>query len=161
MARTEISIGGKLPAMLLQEFLDSVGSTGAKINKHDGEAFVAKTAEQLRQALDENWHLRLVACQVRQFEELECWCVKHSIAFDRHDNARIVCFRAGMERPMSSDNGGEALLDAGNIRPLAREVARLVTVTLTRQKLLAAVTKIIRHLNSLLPPELPPLEIGE
>ena len=58
MARTEIIIGGKLPAMLLQEFLDSVGSTGAKVGRHDGEAFVAKTAEQLRQVLDENWHLR-------------------------------------------------------------------------------------------------------
>ena len=66
-----------------------------------------------------------------------------------------------MKRPVSPDKGGEALLDAGNIRPLAKEVARLVTVTLTRQKLLAAVTKVIRHLNSLLPPELPPLEIEE
>ena len=62
---------------------------------------------------------------------------------------------------MPLDKGSDALLDAGNIRPLAKEVARLVTVTLTRQKLLDAVTKVIRHLNSLLPPELPPLEVEE
>ena len=87
--------------------------------------------------------------------------MKHGMPFDRHAATGNISFRPGTKRPMPHDKGSDALLDAGNIRPLATEVARLVTTTLTREKLLAAVTKVVRHLNSLLPPELPPLEIEE
>ena len=153
----EIVIGGKLPAMLLQEFLAELNSTGARVGVHDGEKFGAKTVEQLRRVLDEDGHLLLVA---EKFDGLERFCMAHGISFDRHSDAGNICFRPGMKQPVP-DKGSDALLNAGNIRPLAQEVSRLVTITLTRQKLLAAVTKVVRHLNSLLPPELPPLEIGE
>ena len=157
----EIIIGGKLPARLLGEFLDNINSSSARVGRHDGEEFGAKTVEQLRRVLDENRHLILVADQDRQLTGLADFCVAHSIAFDRHDDGGNICFRQGMNAPMSVNKSSDALLDTGNIRPLAKEVAGLVTITLTRQKLLAAITKVIRHLNSLLPPELPPLEIGE
>ena len=156
----EIVIGGKPPAMLLEEFLAELNSTGARVGRHDGEKFGDKTAAQLRQVLDEDGHLLLVADRDGQFEGLERFCVTHGISFDRHSDAGNICFRPGMKQPVP-DKGSDALLNAGNIRPLAQEVSRLVTITLTRQKLLAAVTKVIRHLNSLLPPELPPLEIEE
>ena len=161
MARSEIVIGGKVPAMLLQEFLAEVNSTGAKVGKHDGADATFQDAEQLRRVLDDNGYLILVAGEDRQFDELERFCVTHGIPFDRQNAAGNTCFRPGTKRSVPIDTGSDALLDAGNIRPLAKEVARLVTVTLTRQKLLDAVTKVIRHLNSLLPPELPPLEIEE
>ena len=161
MARTEIIIGGRLHAALLEEFLDTIDSCGLKIGKRDGADAAFQTAGQLRQALNASGHLVLVADQVRQLRELEDYCAKLGIAFDRRGDDGNVYFRHGMNKPMPDDKGSDALLDAGNIRPLAKEVARLVTVTLTRQKLLDAVTKVIRHLNSLLPPELPPLEIEE
>lgn len=157
----EIIIGGKLPAAQLEKFLGSIASSGAKVGGHDGEGFSAKTAEQLRQVLNENGHLLLVADRNEQLDELAGFCVEHGIVFDRRGDNGNICFRQGMKYPVSPDKGSDALLDVGNIRPLAKEVARLVTVTLTRQKLLAAATKVIRHLNSLLPPELPPLEIEE
>ena len=157
----EIIIGGKLPARLLPEFLENISSSSARVGRHDGEEFGAKTVEQLRKVLDENGYLVLVADRNEQLTGLTDFCVKHGIAFDRHDDGGNICFRQGMNSPMSVNKSSDALLDTGNIRPLAKEVAGLVTIALTRQKLLAAVTKVIRHLNSLLPPELPPLEIIE
>ena len=127
----------------------------------------------MREALDEDGHLFLVDDQARcgQFEELESFCVKHGIPFDRHSGARHefdaanVKFRPGMKRPaeVSSNNDGDALVCAESIRTIAKELTRLVTVKVTREKLLAAV-KVIQHLNSLLPSEiepLPPFEIEE
>jgi len=161
MARAEIIIGGKLPAALLEEFLDKIDSSHAKVGRHDGADAAFQTAGQLRKALNENGHLLLVADHTMQFVELEGFCVKHGIAFDRHGDDGNVYFRQGMNKPMRDDKGSDALLDTGNIRPVAKELAGLVTITLTKQKLLDAVIKVIRHLNSLLPPELPPLEIEE
>ena len=161
VGKDEIIIGGRLLAMLLQEFLGKIGSTGAKVGGHDGEEFGAETAEQLQEVLDENRHLFLVA---DKFDGLEGFCVQHGIPFDRHGDAGEVRFRPGMKCPASPDEGSEALLDAGNIRPVAVELARLVIAGPTRNKLLAAATKVIRRLNGLLPPEiepLPPLEIEE
>jgi hypothetical protein len=157
----EIIIGGKLPARLVAEFMAEVNSTGAKVGRHDGVDAAFQDAERLHGVLDDNGHLLLVADDTRQFDALAAFCVKHGIAFDRRNAARNICFRADMIAPTPVNKGSEALLDAGNIRSLAKEVARLVTVTLTRQKLLDAVTKVIRQLHGLLPPELPPLEIGE
>ena len=154
----EIMIGGKLPASLLEQFLGELNSTGARVGKHDGEKFGVKTADDLRQVLDESGHLLLVA---DKFDELECFCMAHGIAFDRNGNGRNVYFRPGMKRPEPSDKSSDALLDTGNIRPVAKELAGLVTVALTREKVLAAAVKVIRHLNALLPPELPPLDIEE
>jgi hypothetical protein len=153
IGKGEIVIGGKLPARLIDEFLGELNATGAKI--------AAKTPEQIRQALDENGHLVLVADKAK---DLEAFCVTHNIQFDRHGPGGNARFRPGMQHPESPDTGGEALLDADNIRPVAKEVAKLVTVKLTRENLLAATVQVIRHLNSLLPPEikpLPPLEIEE
>jgi hypothetical protein len=161
MARSEIIIGGKVPTMLLQEFLAELNSTGAKVGRHDGAEFGAETAEQLRRALDDDGHLLLVAGQDRQLEGLARFCVTHGIAFDRRGIGGNVYFRQGMRRPEASDKDSEALLDTGNIRPVAMELAGLVTLTLTKEKVLAAAVKVIRHLNALLPPELPPLEIEE
>ena len=156
----EIIVGGKVSARLLEEFLGRVASTGAKVGKHDGGPLGAKTAEQLRRAIDKNGHLLLVAAE---FDDLEGFCVEHGIAFDRRGDGGDVCFRPGMNKPMN--NRCDGLLDAGKIRPVAKELAGLVTVTLTKEKVLAAAAvKVIRHLNALLPPEiepLPPLEIEE
>jgi len=170
----EITIGGKLPAMLLEEFLGELNSMGAKVGAYDGAEFDAKTAADLRQVLDENGHLFLADDQARngQFEELERFCVDHRIPFDRHSDARHefnaenVMFRPGMKRPaeVPSNNDGDALLRVESIRPVAKELARLVTTKLTREVVLAAARKVIRQLYALLPPEiepLPPLEIEE
>ncbi len=158
---TDIIIGGKVPAALLGEFMDRLNSTGVKVGRRGGADATFQTVDQLRRVLDDNGHLLLVADQDRQLDELEDFCVKYGMPFDRHAATGNISFRPGTKRPMPHDKGSDALLDAGNIRPLATEVARLVTTTLTREKLLAAVTKVVRHLNSLLPPELPPLEIEE
>ena len=160
----DITIGGRLPAALLEEFLAELDSTGGKVGSHDGEDSGAGNAGQLRRVLDGNGHLLLVADDARKFEGLEGFCMQHNLSFDRHSATGNACFRPGMPRPIPPDQGCEALLDAGTIRPIAKEVAQLVTVRLTREKLLAATVKVIRHLHSLLPPEiepLPPLEIEE
>ena len=160
---SEIIIGGRLPAALLAGFLDEIGSTGAKVGGHDGLEFGVKTVEELRRGLDKNGHLVLAVDQVQQFAVAD-FCVKHGIAFDRRGDGGNVCFRHGMNKPMPLDTRCEALLDTGNIRPVAKELAGLVTIALTKEKVLAAAVKVIRHLNALLPPEiepLPPLEIEE
>ena len=131
-----------------------------------------ENAEELRQALDENGHLFLVNDQARygMFEELEDFLCEHDIPYDRHSDARFewdaenVTFRPGMERPleMPSNKDGDTLLRMDQIRPLAKELARLATAKLTKGKILAVVRKASRKLNKLLPPEvepLPPLQI--
>ncbi len=162
----EITIGGKVPAALLEEFLGELNSTGAKVGAYDGAEFVAKTAADLRQVLDESGRLFLASDRAPngQFAELEDFCVRHGIPFDRHSDARHgfkaenVMYRPGMKRPAEVPNdSGDVLLRAETVRPLAKEVARLVTARLTQEKLLAAATRVIRHLYSLLPPEIEPL----
>ena len=69
-----------------------------------------------------------------------------------------------MKQPESvpSNNAGDDLFSADAVRPVVKELTKVVTAGLTREKLKAAAVKVIRHLNSLLPPEvepLPPLEI--
>ena len=118
----EITIGGKLPAGLLEAFLGVVSSSGAKVGGYEGAAFDATTADGLREVLDENGHLFLVDDEARygQFEKLEAFCVQHGIPFDRHSSARYefdaekVMFRPGMKRPLEvpSNNDGDDLLDA-------------------------------------------------
>jgi hypothetical protein len=157
----DITIGGKVPAALLAAFLDELNSTGAKVGRHDGAVAVFQNAEQVRKVLDDSGHLLLVADKESRFSELADFCVKHRIPFDRRGNGGSVYFRQGMTTPMPSDKRSESLLDTGNIRPVAKELAGLVSITLTREKVLAAAVKVIRHLNNLLPPELPPLEIGK
>jgi hypothetical protein len=142
----DIIIGGKLPAALLEEFLGKIGSSQSK--------FGTETTEQLRQVLNENGHLLLMADKV---DELAGFCVQHGIPFDRRNAAGIICFRPGMTSPMLVETRCEALLDASNIRPIAKELAGLVTAKLTREKVLSVTVKVIRHLNSLLPPEIEPL----
>jgi hypothetical protein len=113
----EITIGGKLPAALLDEFLGEVTSTGASVGGYDGPAFDCKNADDLCQALDTDRHLVLADAEASygQFEELEAFCVKHGLPFDRHSDAKYefdsvnVRFRPGMNRPVEvpSDNCGE------------------------------------------------------
>ncbi len=152
-----MTIGGNIPAALFEEFLGTIDAIGATVGRHDGAWL---DAERLREDLDESGHLRLVA---EQFGDLERWCVANDIPFDRHGSDGNVCFRPGMRcaEKLPPERCDEALLDSDNIRPLAKELAKLVTVRLSRAKVLAAAVKIIRHLNAILPPELPPLEIGE
>jgi hypothetical protein len=170
----EITIGGKVPAALLEEFLAELNSTGASIGGYDGPEFGAQTAEQLRKVLDESGHLFLVDDQARygQFEQLEAFLCEHGIPFDRHSEGKYefkpenVGFRPGMKKPLvvQSDNDGNELLNVERVRPMAKELAQLATGRTARDKLLAAVVKTIRALNKLLPPEiepLPPLEIME
>jgi hypothetical protein len=170
----EITIGGKIPSALLEEFLGAVTSTYAFVGGYEGAPFSGKTAEELRGALDEDGHLRLADPEARygQFEEMEAFCVRHGIPFDRHSDARYefdavnVIFRPGMEHPVetASNNAGDALADAGALRPVVRELARLATAGLTKDELLAAVAKASSDLDALLPPEfepLPALEIME
>jgi len=170
----EVTIGGKVPSALLEEFLGAVASAGASAGDYGDPPFDGRTAEELLDALDGNGHLRLVDAEARygQFEELEGFLQEHGIPFDRHSDARHefdavkVMFRPGMERPaeVASNNVGDALADADELRPVARELARLATAGLTKDELLAAVAKASRDLDALLPPEvgpLPPLEIVE
>ena len=124
--------------------------------------------------MNDDGHLVLADAEASygQFEELEAFCVEHGIPFDRHSDAHYefdaqnVYFRPGMRNPESvpSNNAGDDLFSADAVRPVVKELTRVVTAGLTREKLKAAAVKIIRHLNSLLPPEiepLPPLEIVE
>jgi hypothetical protein len=170
----EIMIGGKLPAKLLEAFLGVVSSSGAKVGGYEGAPFDATSADGLLEVLDENRHLFLVDDEARygQFEKLEAFCVQHGIPFDRHSSARYefdaekVMFRPGMKRPLEvpSNDDGDVLLNVETIRPVAKEVARLATAKMTADRLLAAVAKVSKRLNSLLPPDikpLPPLEIVE
>ncbi len=106
----EIIIGGTLPAALLEEFLDTIDSSGLKVGKRDGADAAFQDAEQLRRVLNENGHLLLVADQERQFNELEEFCVQRGIAFDRRGDGGNVYFRQGLQRPESSDKGSDALL---------------------------------------------------
>ena len=170
----EITIGGTLSAKLLEAFLGVVTSAGAKVGSYEGSPFDATTAEGLLEVLDENRHLFLVDDEARygQFENLEAFCIKHNIPFDRHSSARYefdaekVMFRPGMKRPLgvpSNDEGG-MLLNVETVRPVAKELARLATAKMTGDKLLAGVAKASKRLTELLPPDiepLPPLEVVE
>lgn len=168
----EITIGGKVPAKLLEQFLGEINSAGVRAGGYDGDPFDAADADGLRRALDDDGHLVLADAEASygQFEELEAFCVGHGIPFDRHSDAKYefdaenVYYRPGMKNPESvrSNNAGEDLFSAEAVRPVVKELTKVVTAGLNREKLKAAAVKIIRHLNSLLPPEiepLPPLEI--
>jgi hypothetical protein len=169
----EITIGGRVPATLEAELAKAVAATGGLVGGYEGSPF-DPDAQRLTEALDGNGHLFLVDDQARygQFEELEAFCVKHGVAFDRHSEAKHeydaenVHFRPGMKEPVSvsSNSDGNELLGVERIRPLAKELAQAATGRLSKDKLMATVTKTIRALNRLLPPEvdpLPPLEIEE
>ena len=163
----EIRIGGKVPAALLEEFLGEATSTGALVGDYEGSPFDAKSAEQLREALDENGHLKLVDAEARygMFEELEGLLCEHDIPFDRHSDARYefdsenVVLRPGMDRPLEtpSNNNGDTLVRVDEIRPVAKELARLATAKMANDELLAAVSKLSKELHDLLPPEVEPL----
>jgi hypothetical protein len=170
----EIKIGGSVPAALLDEFLRQVASAGGFVGGYDGTAAACADADGLRRALDENGHLVLADPEARYgcFEELEEWCVRHGVPFDRHSDAKHefdsenVRFRPGMKRPVvtPSDNCGSDLVDADRIRPVAKSLSRLAVGRLSKDRLLAAVRKASRKLDRLLPPEvepLPPLDIVE
>ena len=170
----EIVIGGKVPSAVLKEFLGEVVSAGASAGDYGDPPFEGRTAEELLDALDGNGHLRLADPEARygQFEELEAFCVRHGIAFDRHSDARYefdaenVVFRPGMEHPVvtASNNAGDSLADADAMRPVVRELARLATAGLTKGEMLSAVAKASKDLEAVLPPDvepLPPLEIVE
>ena len=167
-----MTIGGKVPAAVLKKFLKQITSTHASLGEYSGPAFTCATAEQLLRALDEKGHLVLADVEARfgMFEDLEAFCVEHGIPFDRHSDARHefdaenAMFRPGMKSPLvvPSNNAGDDLFNAEAIRPVAKELARLLTAKLTKEKLRAAAVKVIRHLHSLLPPEvepLPPLQV--
>jgi len=160
MKPNDIIIGGRVHATMLQGLLDQITTAGIKFGYGEG----ATTIEQLRRALNRNGHLLLVADENKQLDSLADYCVQHGIAFDRRRGEEFVCFRMGMKRSMPHDAGGEALYDAENIRPIAGELARLLTVKLSKAKLLTATVRVIRRLHGLLPPEvepLPPVEFEE
>jgi hypothetical protein len=169
----EITIGGNVPAALLEEFLEEVRSTGALVGDYEGSPFEATSAEQLRQALDGSGHLNLVDAEAHygMFEELEGFLCAHDIPFDRHSDgqyefdAENVVFRPGMERPleMLADKSGNTLVRVDEVRPVATELARLATEEMTKDELLRAVAKLSKDLANLLPEvaPLPPLTIGE
>jgi hypothetical protein len=170
----EITIGGEVPAALLEDFLGEAMSTGALVGDYDGSPFAAKTAEELRQALDEKGHLKLVDAEANcgMFEELEGFLCEHDIPFDRHSDAQYqfdgenAVFRSGMQCPliMLCDKSGDSMVFMDQIRPIAKELARLATAKMAKDKLVKAVAKAGRKLNKLLPPEfepLPPLTVTE
>jgi hypothetical protein len=168
----EIRIGGNLPAQLLEEFFAEIRSTGATAGGFDGPAFDCKNADDLRQTRDEQGRLVLADAEASygQFEGLEVFCLRHGILFDRHSDAHYefdaenVYFRPGMKHPaqVSSNNCGDDLMAADEVRTVAKALVRLAKAKLTKEKLLAAVAKAGRKLKRLLPPEvepLPPLEV--
>jgi len=168
----EIRIGGNLPARLLEEFLAEVRSTGATAGGFDGPTFNCKNADDLRQTRDEQGRLVLADDQASygQFEGLEGLCIKNGIPFDRHSDAHYefdaenVYFRPGMKHPaqVSSNNCGDDLMAADEVRTVAKALVRLANAKLTKEKLRAAVAKAGRKLKRLVPPEvepLPPLEV--
>ena len=167
----EIRIGGRVPATLLEGFLSEIASAGVSVGDYDGPAFDCNNADDPRQALDDQGCLVLADNQASygQFEGLEAFCIKNGIPFDRHSDAHYefdaqnVRFRPGMERPAQvySNNCGDDLMDADEVRTVARELARLAKAKLTKEKLLAAVLKTTRKLNKALPPDVEPLPLLE
>ena len=163
----EIRIGGNLPARLLEGFLSEIASAGVSVGGFDGPALDCKTADDLRQALDDQGCLVLADDQASygQFEGLEAFCLRHGIPFDRHSDAHYefdaenVYFRPGMKRPaqVSSNNCGDDLMATDEVRTVAKALVRLAKAKLTKEKLLAAVAKAGRKLKRLLPPEVEPL----
>jgi hypothetical protein len=167
----EIRIGGNLPARLLEEFFAEVRSTGATVGGFDGQAFNCKNADNLRQTRDELGRLVLADAEASygQFKGLEAFCLRHGISFDRHSDAHEefdaenVHFRPGMKHPMqvSSNNCGDDLMAADEVRTVSNALARLAKTKATKEELLAGIAKAGRKLKRLLLPEvepLPPLE---
>ena len=168
----EITIGGKVPAAVLTEFLSEVASASASVGDYDGPSFGAGTVEELLKVLNGDGHLVLADSQASfgQFDGLEAFCIKNGIPFDRHSDAHYefdavnVRFRPGMKHPAQvySNNRGDDLTDADEVRTVAEALARLTKAKSSKAKLLAAVAKAVRKLDKVLPPEvepLPPLDV--
>jgi hypothetical protein len=163
----EITIGGKVSAAVLTEFLSEVASAGASVGDYDGPTFGAKTVEELLKVLNEDGHLVLADSQASfgQFDELEAFCIKNDIPFDRHSDAHYefdavnVYFRPGMKHPAQvySNNRRDDLMDADEVRTVAKTLARLVEAKASKAKVLAAVGKAARKLDKILPLEVEPL----
>ena len=86
----EITIGGNVPAALLEKFLEQVRSTDSLAGDYDGPSFDAENTEQLRQTLDGGGHLKLVDPEASHgmFQELEAFLQQHGIPFDRHSDGQ-------------------------------------------------------------------------
>ena len=154
----EITIGGNLPAALLEQFLGELNSTAAR-----SANTMAKSSAPRPPSNSAKPSTKAGICSLWPTSSTSwsasAWRTASPLTYAALPGD--VYFRPGMKRPEPSDKSSDALLDTGNIRPVAKELAGLVTVALTREKVLAAAVKVIRHLNALLPPELPPLEIEE
>ena len=118
----EITIGGKVPAALLDEFLSEAASTGASVGDYEEAVFAAGTVEELLKALDEDGHLRLADAQASygQFEELEAFCVEHGIPFDRHSRREIRVRCRERLLPPRHEEPGERAVQQRRGRPVQR-----------------------------------------
>ena len=155
----EIRIGGNLPARLLEEIPErDQPPPASRVGGFDGPAF--------------DWPRPSTTCvrslddagmpgpggrpgELRAVRGIGGFCIKNGIPFDRHSDAHYefdaenVYFRPGMKHPVqvSSNNCGDDLMAADEVRTVAKALVRLAKTKLTKEKLLAAVAKAGRKLN--------------
>lgn len=159
----EIKIGGRIPASKVEGLCVAITDQGVALEWGDAD-FEPKTAKDLTEAAD-GGVLRLCSDQAiyGRFVELEGFCVKNGISFDRHSegkyeyDAEIVKFRSGMRRPrtfLSDQNGHQLVAHIGAVlkgwRALGRPRPNVVVV---RRMLGQALGTDIG--------KLPPLRIGD
>jgi hypothetical protein len=120
----EITIGGNISRLLLDELAEKIASEGVSI---DWQYTLDKTAvrKAIEAAAARGQTVRFTddeACY-GQFEDLEVWLTSHGIDFDRHSDARYEydsenVYGRGRKRPvvMNSDQSGKDLVNAEEVR---------------------------------------------
>ena len=154
-----ITIGGRLPAARLDEFLKTLGTQGVTLDW--GETPFRPTSEsQLREALTEEGYLHFKNDDLRNgcYENLKEWLMTHHLGFIRRSSsygeypAEEVHFRKGMAlRSYATDENGQTLIHQHRVDRACRALER------GRPDL--AYRLLCEAIPTHLPP-LPPLTIG-
>ena len=155
----EIRIGGKVPAALVEEFVKEVAATKASVGGYDGYPFDPKQ-QRLTEVLDENGYLYLADSEARfgMFEELEAFCVKHGISFDRHSDAfaeydaENVSYRPGMKEPDISHatQSGDTLLRAEEVQKVLDLLGTYTTGNESKARLEEGIGQAVARLTATL-----------
>ena len=87
----EITIGGKVPAELLEEFLRRTRFHRRKGGRLRRRPVRCRRRRWAASGTGRDGHLVLADAEASygQFEELEAFCVEHGIPFDRHSDAQL------------------------------------------------------------------------
>jgi hypothetical protein len=184
-----IDIGGVLPASLINELLEAINDEiGERVGGPDTEAELRETLSTMETPDTIRWD---GLSNYGMCDDVTAFCRKHGLSYIHHSEANgeydayTYYWVPGMDgqEAIQSDSGGNCMVDADKVRPLADfllalardgekalplflntdhdELKKLVTKGLKNYKrMLNDLPKVI---NRLLPvtPELPPLTIKE